>query len=123
MKGSTAMILFAHGSRDPNWAGPFREIQRRVARAKPDLRVELAFLEFTEPTLPHAAESLLNDGCDSLTVVPLFMAQGAHLRRDLAELLEEIRRQHPRADIQTLPALGESPAVLDAISDWVVEHA
>ena len=47
----TALILFAHGARDPEWANPMRRIRAAVMQQAPAMRVELAFLEFMSPNL------------------------------------------------------------------------
>ena len=119
---SAALILFAHGSRDPQWAAPFRAIQQRVARAKPEVAVELAFLEIMQPSLGDAVARLAASGRTRFTVAPLFMAQGAHLRRDLAALVADVRTRHSGVDIEVLPPAGEAEAVLDAITAWVCTH-
>jgi sirohydrochlorin cobaltochelatase len=113
------VVLFAHGSRDPQWAAPFREIEKRVAAASPQSAVTLAFLETMSPTLPQAVDALVARGCDRITVAPLFMAQGAHLKRDLAALADAARTRHPQVNLETLPAAGEAPGVMDAIAAWV----
>ena len=51
---SQAIILFAHGARDPEWAAPFQHIKRQLQAARPDAQVELAFQEFMTPTLEQA---------------------------------------------------------------------
>ena len=112
-------MLFAHGSRDPAWAAPFREIERRVAAANPRDEVALSFLEMMEPTLPQAADRLAAAGCTRVTIAPLFMAQGAHLKRDLARLIDEVRSRHPQLEIVELPAAGESELVMNAIGEWI----
>jgi len=117
-----ALILFAHGSHDPQWAAPFRAVQKRIAAARPDLRIELAFLEMMQPTLTDAIDRLSAAGHDRLVVAPLFMAQGAHLKRDLAALLAAAKTRHPDVEIVPLPAAGEADPVLDAIGAWVTAH-
>ena len=119
----SALVLFAHGSRDPDWAAPFRMVQQRVKAKNPGLTVELAFLEFMKPSLPEATDALAARGCARITIAPLFMAQGAHLKRDLAQLMDEVRRRHPHIELSLLPALGEVDSVIDAMSAWLSEHA
>ena len=119
----TALVLFAHGSRDPQWAEPFRAIQERIARARPGLAVELAFLEIMEPTLAGAVARLAALGHERITIAPLFMAQGAHLKRDLASIIAELKTRHAAAELVLLPAAGEVDGVRDAIADWVTGHA
>jgi sirohydrochlorin cobaltochelatase len=115
----SGVVLFAHGSRDPEWAAPFRAIEAKVAAAKPDHKVALAFLELMQPTLPEAVDRLVAGGCSRITIAPLFMAQGAHLKRDLARLVSDARAQHPRVDFVALAAAGEVDSVMDAIGAWI----
>ena len=117
---SPAIVLFAHGARDPQWARPFRKIQRAIARKKPGTAVELAYLEIMEPLLADAIARLVAAGHQRIVVAPLFMAQGGHLKRDLPKILDAIRAEHRGAAITLLPAIGDVGAVLDAISDWLV---
>ena len=116
-----ALVLFAHGSRDPDWATPFRALQNKIKAACPDLAVELAFLELMQPTLFDAASRLVAAGHRTLVVAPIFMAQGAHLKRDLAELVRDIRDRHADIEVELLAPAGEAEAVLNAISAWLIQ--
>lgn len=118
----SALILFAHGARDPEWAVPFRKIQSTVAGRCPGLTVKLAFLELMLPALPDAVEELAGAGHDAITVAPLFMAQGGHLKHDLPQLLDGLRRRFPAVTLTLLPAVGDVEIILDAISDWLVNN-
>jgi sirohydrochlorin cobaltochelatase len=113
-----ALILFAHGSRDPRWAEPFRAIQRKVSAKKPHVTVELAFLELMEPKLAEVVDRLSGAGHTRVTIAPLFMAEGAHLKRDLTQLMRILQERHARLELRLLPPAGEDEAVLDAISTW-----
>ena len=118
--GEPALILFAHGSRDPEWALPFRHIQRSIKAVREDLVVELAFLESSEPALEETITRLVGAGHQNVTIVPLFMAQGGHLKQDLPRIIDALRADHPGIQISVLPPIGEVPAILDAISGWIV---
>ena len=115
-----AIILFAHGARDPEWALPLKKIQRTIAKKKPGTAVELAFLEIMEPPLADAVAKLAKAGHKRITIAPLFMAQGGHLKHDLPMILDAIRGEHQGTEITLLPAIGDVDAILDAISDWLV---
>ena len=112
----TAVILFAHGSRDAEWAKPLYAIRDRMRAAEPAIRVELAFLELMQPTLAQTVKAFAASGEERICIAPLFMAQGAHLKRDLTTMLDPLRDAHPRTSFEVLPAVGEMDAVLDAIS-------
>lgn len=114
----SAIVLFGHGARDPEWAGPMRRI-RDTLLARPEApRVELAFLEFMSPTLPEAIAALAQAGARKVAVVPVFLAQGGHLKRDLPVLLDEARAAHPGCEITLAPAAGEAEPVVRAMADY-----
>jgi len=115
-----ALILFAHGARDAQWSEPFRAIRQAVATRRPDLAVELAFLELMQPALGDCVAQLVKDGHTRITVAPLFLAQGGHLKKDLPRLLKELSVRHAAADITVLPPIGEATELLNAISEWLV---
>ena len=119
----SALILFAHGARDAQWSEPFRAIRQAVATARPDLTVELAFLELMQPPLGECIAQLVESGHQRITVAPLFLAQGGHLKKDLPRLLRELGARHPAAKIDVLPPIGEVTELLNAISKWLVDSA
>ncbi|HEY3555341.1 MAG TPA: CbiX/SirB N-terminal domain-containing protein, partial [Casimicrobiaceae bacterium] len=51
---NTAIILYAHGARDPRWAEPFERLRELVAARAPGCLVVLAFLEHRAPDLMTA---------------------------------------------------------------------
>jgi sirohydrochlorin cobaltochelatase len=53
-----------------------------------------------------------------VSVIPLFLAQGGHLREDLPRLIDGIRVDHPGLRIDVAPAIGDSEELTDAIADW-----
>ena len=115
------IILFGHGARDPRWAEPFERLaaKLRVARDEP---VSLAFLELMSPDLPAAVDQLAADGCNAITVVPVFFGQGGHVRRDLPEIVERCQAAHPDVVIACATAVGEDDAVLDAVAQYCLRQ-
>lgn len=119
----SALVLFAHGARDARWSEPFRAMQKAVASRRPDLTVQLAFLEIMEPALAECVARLAGEGHGRIVIAPLFLAQGGHLKKDLPRLLKELGARHPGTDLSVLPPIGEVTELLDAISDWLVNSA
>jgi len=115
---SDAIILFAHGARDPSWAEPVLRVTAMVAERRPDAQVEAAFLEGLLPTLGDVVSRVAGRGVKRVVVYPLFMAASGHLRRDVPELIREICAAHPQMDIRLAPPMGDAESVLSAIADW-----
>lgn len=82
----------------------------------PGVEVRLAFLEFMTPTLTQAVAELCGQGARAIRIVPLFLAQGGHLKRDLPLLVESLRHDHPGTELTLDRAIGESQRVQDAIA-------
>lgn len=120
MSGRQGVILFGHGARDPEWAGPMERVRARMAERRPGLAVELAFLEFLAPTLDEAADRLVGGGVEEILVVPMFLAQGGHLKRDLPTLVAALRARHPACRVSLAQAVGEAEAVVSAMADYAL---
>jgi len=120
MATRSSIILFAHGARDPEWAAPFRRIAARLREACPNLPVRLAFLELMQPALADAVAGMAAEGITRITLVPLFLAQGGHLKEDLPRLLEDICHSHPGITIDVTQAIGDSEVLSSAIADWAL---
>ncbi len=118
-----AIILFAHGARDPEWAVPFGIIKQQLQAARPEVQVELAYQDFMTPSLEAAVAQSAARGAQRIVLVPLFMAQGGHLKQDLPLLVAKILEQHPQLDLRVMPAIGDAPEILQAITDWVLRGA
>jgi sirohydrochlorin cobaltochelatase len=116
------IVLFAHGARDPEWARPFEAIRDRIRRAHPEYPIALAYLEMMTPTLEEAIDALVAEGAPAITVFPLFLAQGGHLKKDIPRILDAIRAARPHIPIAVETALGESPELREAIALWILDR-
>ena len=111
-----AIILLAHGSRDPLWRRPIEAVAARIQADQPRLLVRCAYLELTAPDLATAVQALEGEGATSITVWPMFLGAGRHAREDLPRLLAELRERHPDLSMDLRPAIGEHPDVLDTMA-------
>jgi sirohydrochlorin cobaltochelatase len=72
------------------------------------------------PTLTEAIAALVAGGARRVAVVPIFLAQGGHLKRDLPVLLDEARAAHPGCEITLATAAGEADPVVVAMADYAL---
>jgi sirohydrochlorin cobaltochelatase len=113
-----ALILFAHGARDPSWAAPFERVLAVVRARAPERAPMLAFLELMAPDLPAAIATQAGRGFASIRVVPLFLGPGGHLRHDLPRILAAARQHHPGVAIELAGPAGEDAAVIEALAAY-----
>ena len=112
----SGLILFAHGARDPRWAAPFQAVADQVRARHAEVEVRLAFLEFMSPDLPTAGAELARIGCQHVSVVPMFLGAGGHVRKDLPQLLDQLRAAWPAVGFELQRAIGEVPDVIAAMA-------
>jgi sirohydrochlorin cobaltochelatase len=120
---TTALILFAHGARDPEWASPMRRVQAAIRQRLGDIPVEIAFLEFMAPTLPECAASLIAGGAERVVVMPMFIAQGGHLKREVPEMLDQLRSTYPAVQFSLGEAIGTTEIVVQAMATAALQAA
>jgi len=119
------LILFAHGSRDPRWAAPFEAVAQRIRAQRPQLQLQLAYLELMSPSLAEAAAALSAAGCRRVDVLPMFLGTGGHLRRDLPPMIDQLRVQHPAVRWRLHAAAGEQARVREAMATtalWLLDE-
>ena len=112
MKG---IVLFAHGSRDREWARPFEQLAATLSR-RTDAHVRLAYLELMQPSLGEAIAALATQGIQSIRVVPVFLGQGGHTKQDLPRLVDAARSRHAGLSITLDAPIGEQASVIEAIA-------
>jgi sirohydrochlorin cobaltochelatase len=118
-----AVVIFAHGSREPGWARPLERLRARTAKALPGVTIKLAYLERVEPSLDAAIEALHARGYRRISVVPAFIAPGGHLRHDLPRILDALAARLPELRIRLTRATGEAAPVIDATARWIARKA
>ena len=111
-----AIILLAHGSRDPLWKTPIEAVARQIAELSPDVPVCCAYLEATSPDLAGSVAKLAALGVATVRVVPLFLGMGKHTREDLPQLMASVRRTYPQIAFDLRPSLGEEPGVIELVA-------
>jgi sirohydrochlorin cobaltochelatase len=118
-----AVVLLAHGAHDARWLLPFKDLRRAIAAKAAPVRVSLAFAEFAAPTLEEVVRDLTDAGARTLLVVPVFLAGGGHVAKDLPALVAAERERHAGVDIVVSGAIGEEPEVIQAMVDAVARLA
>ena len=115
-----ALILFAHGARAASWVEPFERLQKITQDQLPGVTVVLAFLELMTPQLPEVLAEFARDGMTEIRIVPVFLGQGGHVKRDLPLLVTAAQEKYPGVKITVAEAVGEQPEVLNAIARYCV---
>jgi len=116
---SNRIILLAHGSSDQRWCEPFENLATPTLPAVADSRI--AYMELAEPSLDDIVAVGVKDGVHPFTLVPLFLAAGRHLRKDVPAMIKGLEETHG-VTIELAPPIGENPQLGEAIKDVVMHQ-
>ena len=111
------LVLLAHGSRDPNWTKSFEKLLADLKNETENGCVRLAFMELAKPSLEDAVMACVKDGATQIRVLPLFMALGKHLEKDIPKQVERLAALHEKIKFKLLPSVVDFPSVYGAIKD------
>ncbi|GAA2070138.1 sirohydrochlorin chelatase [Aeromicrobium halocynthiae] len=110
-----ALIALAHGSRDPRSAATITALTEKVACMRPDLRVEPAFLDLSEPGLDEVVDRLVAEGHGEIVVVPLLLTEAYHAKVDVPEAVAAAAERHEGVRIVATKVLGIENTFLNVL--------
>ena len=110
-----ALVALAHGSRDPRSSETITALTERVARMRPDLRVESAFLELSDPQVGDVIDRLYAEGHDEIVLVPLLISSAYHANVDIPAVIDAASNRHTDLRIHATDVLGVEAALFDVL--------
>lgn len=113
------VILLAHGSSDKRWCETFEGLAEPTLRSVENSAI--AYMELAEPSLQSVVASSKNQGIKTFTIIPLFLAAGRHLRKDVPAMIADLEAKHS-VSIRLANPIGMNPKLGDAIRDVVSEE-
>ena len=116
-----AIVLFAHGSRDPLWHKPMEAVAAQIAVQAPDTPVACAYLELSTPDLPTVVAQLVATDVTAISIVPMFLGVGRHAREDLPLIVSKLRAEFPSLVFTLTPAVGENAKLVKLLADIALE--
>ncbi|WP_071592036.1 sirohydrochlorin chelatase [Baaleninema simplex] len=134
MSLSDTYVLVSHGSHDRRPGEEMRRLATLLSAKIPAATIETAVLECHPQPLHRQLLEILDRSPHSsgvLYLVPLFLLRGVHVKEDIPEEVDSVRRQlRDTWSIRVLPHIGDRPemlsvlrrpmAAVEAIEAWVV---
>lgn len=116
-----ALIAVAHGSRDPRSRATIEALVAETRALRPDLRIEMAFLELARPRFDTAVNKLVRAGFDEIVVVPLLLSEAYHAKVDIPQILAEASARHENLQIRASRVLGLEQSFLTVLDERLRE--
>ncbi len=115
MKG---VMILAHGSRVEATKNTINSVVDMV-REKIDCPVEIAYMEFCEENIEHGVKKLVEKGVDEIKVVPYFLFEGIHIKKDIPEELAEATKEYPGVKVTMGKTLGADKRLAEILIDRI----
>lgn len=109
---SPVLILCAHGTADPAGQQVVSTLHAMVRDARPDLRVELAFVDVQSPSVVDVVAHWAPVSPE-VVVVPVLLATGYHVQVDIAGAVA------PFHNARSAAPLGPDPVLSDILAEHV----
>lgn len=116
-----AVVLAAHGSRDPASSAQFEQLAALVRSLDPGRVITHGYLEFNSPTLDEAAREAVRAGAREVVLVPGVLLAATHAKNDLPAEVQALRLEFPDVTFHYGAAMDLHPALLDVCRERLVE--
>jgi sirohydrochlorin cobaltochelatase len=121
------ILLVGHGSKLPFNKELVEETASLIARNYPDFVVKCGFMNMNSPTIEESMEEFRTESIDVLVVVPLFLAKGVHILKDIPAIIglaEGEKKGSFPLNGRTIPLLYADPIGSDPLlADLMVKNA
>jgi sirohydrochlorin ferrochelatase len=111
---AATLLLAAHGTRSVSGSATTAAVAAAVQAARPDVAVELCFLDVARPSLPEALDARAGR---RVVVVPFLLSAGYHVNTEIPSIVEG------RAEVLVARHLGPDRVVLAAVAQRLAEAA
>lgn len=115
MEHEPALVVIAHGSRDPRHAATVAELCARVRAMRPGLRVEAAYLDFHPESVARVLRRLHDEGVREVVALPLLLTRAFHAKSDIPSVLREVTAALPFLTVHRARVLGPHPLLVRAL--------
>jgi sirohydrochlorin ferrochelatase len=117
----TALLLIAHGSREPGANADLHRLADELRRTGRYAVVEPAYLELAEPDIEAGGGRCVELGVRRVVLVPYFLAAGIHVRRDLAAARGRLAERFPEVEFRLAEQLGPHPLLTEIVAQRAAE--
>jgi sirohydrochlorin ferrochelatase len=111
----TALLLIAHGSRQPEANADLHQLAGELRRSGRYAVVEPSYLELAEPDVETCGASCVGQGAGRVVLVPYFLSAGVHVRRDLAAVRDRLAGRFPHVEFRLAEPLGPHPMLTEIV--------
>jgi len=109
------ILLISHGSSRPDASKALMHVRDDIAKRFAGIDVQLGFMEFESPSIPEAIADMVKNGVKSIRIIPYFLQEGKHLRKDIPALIDSSQKKYSDVDIKMADYIGYDPIMTEIL--------
>lgn len=113
------ILIIAHGSRAKETISAMDTIFDYVSSLLPDIIMQQAYMEFCDVNLEKGLDILVDKGVNDIVVVPYFLFEGIHIRKDIPEEIKKYTETRKGIKISMGKVLGSDKRIGDVLADRI----
>lgn len=115
------IVILGHGSRRRKAMSAMDDL---VDTLKQRLETDLilpASMQLSQPDLAESIKKLISRNCKYIIIVPLFLFNGNHVRRDIPQMLKKEEAKYPQVKFISTKNLSKDARISDIVFDRIKE--
>jgi sirohydrochlorin ferrochelatase len=108
--GMKSLVAASHGTDNIGGAKSISDLVKKVAESLPEVAVLEAFVDVQQPDVPTVLTKAAELGAAEITIVPLLLATGYHVRQDIADAAFAAE-----STVLITPALGPDERMVEVL--------
>lgn len=113
----TALLLIAHGSRRTEANADLEFIAGEVRSRESFTHVQVSYLELAEPNIERGGELCVEQGADTVVMLPYFLSPGIHVVEDLVAARDHLSARFPNVTFRLAEPLGRHPKLIEIVME------
>ncbi|MBP2132223.1 sirohydrochlorin cobaltochelatase [Methanomicrobium sp. W14] len=117
----SGFLLVGHGSTKPYNKQLIENTAKLISEKENSYIVKCAFMENSTPSIPEVLDEFKNEDLESMVVVPLFLARGVHIDKDIPGILGieegghkgEFETKNGKIPLVFAKPIGDNPMLAD----------
>ena len=113
----TGLLVLGHGSKAAEADEIFATIVDHVREISGFEHVAMGSLQLSRPTFAEGVQTLLEKGVQEMVIMPMFIFRGNHVKFDIPEELDNLRKAHPDVRFVMAEPIGADARLADIIEE------
>lgn len=115
MMTAPSMVLLGYGSGDARVARVSHQIRDGVLALRPDLDIQVAFIDHCPPSGSQVVNQLVKRGVSEVVFVPLLLSDAFHAQVEVPALVAQVQAAHPGLQVIASRPIGPEAQLLSVV--------